>query len=402
MSFTSPLPAGACPQDDADGLPLGKLLALALAGFITIMTETVPAGLLPQIGQGLGVSEALAGQLVTLFAAGSVLAAIPIIAATRGWNRRPLLLLAIAGLSAFNVVTALSTHYALTLAARFAGGMAAGLLWGLLAGYARRMVALRQQGRALAVVGAGQPLALCIGVPAGAWLGGLMDWRGVFWLMATVSLTLLLWVRAAVPDFAGQATRQRQPIARTFLLPGIRPILFVLFTWILAHNVLYTYIAPYLIHLGKPASVDLALLVFGASAVAGLWLTGILVDRRLRLLTLLSLALFALTACALGLAGGNPAVLLTGVALWGLSFGGAPTLLQTALADAAGEHSDVAQSMLVTIFNLGIACGGMLGGALLDTAGAGSFAWTVAALAATALLAAWRARDHGFRPGHRR
>ena len=101
-------------------------------------------------------------------------------------------------------------------------------------------------------------------------------------------------------------------------------------------------------------------------------------------------------------AGGNPAVLLTGVALWGLSFGGAPTLLQTALADAAGEHSDVAQSMLGTIFNLGIACGGMLGGALLDTAGAGSFAWTVAALAAIALLAAWRARDHGFRPGHRR
>ncbi len=195
--------------------------------------------------------------------------------------------------------------------------------------------------------------------------------------------------------------RQRQPITRTFLLPGIRPILFVLFTWILAHNVLYTYIAPYLIHLGKPASVDLALLVFGASAVAGLWLTGMQVDRRLRLLTLLSLALFALTACALGLAGGNPAVLLAGVALWGLSFGGAPTLLQTALADTAGEHSDVAQSMLVTIFNLGIASGGMLGGALLDTAGAGSFAWTVAALAAIALLAAWRARDHGFRPGHR-
>ena len=228
-----------------------------------------------------------------------------------------------------------------------------------------------------------------------------MDWRGVFWLMAAVSLTLVIWVRMAVPDFAGQAARQRQPIARTFLLPGIRPILFVLFTWILAHNVLYTYIAPYLIHLGKPASVDLALLVFGASAVAGLWLTGMLVDRRLRLLTLLSLALFALTACALGLAGGNPAVLLAGVALWGLSFGGAPTLLQTALADTAGEHADVAQSMLVTIFNLGIACGGMLGGALLDTAGAGSFAWTVAALAAIALLAAWRAREHGLRPGHR-
>ena len=46
MSFTPPLPAGARSHDSADGLPLGKLLALALAGFITIMTETVPAGLL--------------------------------------------------------------------------------------------------------------------------------------------------------------------------------------------------------------------------------------------------------------------------------------------------------------------------------------------------------------------
>ncbi|CAB3844706.1 MFS transporter [Achromobacter ruhlandii] len=402
MSCTPPLPAGACPLDHTEGLPLGKLLALALAGFITIMTETVPAGLLPQIGQGLGVSEALAGQLVTLFAAGSVLAAIPIIAATRGWNRRPLLLLAIGGLCLFNVITALSTDYVLTLAARFGGGMAAGLLWGLLAGYARRMVATRQQGRALAVVGAGQPLALCLGVPAGAWLGSLMDWRGVFWLMAAVSLTLVIWVRAAVPDFAGQTARRRLPIARTLMLAGIRPILFVLFTWILAHNVLYTYIAPYLIHLGRPASVDTVLLVFGASAVAGLLLTGMLVDRCLRLLTLLSLTLFAVTASALGLAGAHPAVLMAGVALWGLSFGGAPTLLQTALADTAGEHSDVAQSMLVTIFNLGIASGGVLGGALLDTAGAGSFAWTVTALAVIALLAAWSARGHAFRPGRRR
>lgn len=31
------------------------------------MTENMPAGLLPQIGEGLGVSEAMAGQTVTLY-----------------------------------------------------------------------------------------------------------------------------------------------------------------------------------------------------------------------------------------------------------------------------------------------------------------------------------------------
>lgn len=60
-----------------DALPLAGLLALACAGFITILTEAMPAGLLPQMGEGLQVSQALVGQLVTLYALGSLLAAIP-------------------------------------------------------------------------------------------------------------------------------------------------------------------------------------------------------------------------------------------------------------------------------------------------------------------------------------
>src|SRR5471030_1063719 len=65
-------------------LPLGGLLALACAGFITILTEAMPAGLLPQMGAGLGVSPALVGQLVTFYALGSLLAAIPLTLLTRG------------------------------------------------------------------------------------------------------------------------------------------------------------------------------------------------------------------------------------------------------------------------------------------------------------------------------
>lgn len=103
----------------SERLPWAGLLALAMTGFICILTETVPAGLLLQIGDGLGVSEALAGQLVTLYALGSLLAAIPLTAATRGWRRRPLLLLCIIGFLIFNTITAFSSNYILTLAARF-------------------------------------------------------------------------------------------------------------------------------------------------------------------------------------------------------------------------------------------------------------------------------------------
>ena len=76
-------------------LPIWNLIALSIASFLAIMTETIPAGLLPQISKGLNISEALAGQLVTLFAIGSVVAAIPLVALTRGWRRKKVLLLAL-------------------------------------------------------------------------------------------------------------------------------------------------------------------------------------------------------------------------------------------------------------------------------------------------------------------
>jgi predicted MFS family arabinose efflux permease len=39
----------------SDKLPIAGLLALAMTGFICIATETLPAGLLPQISQGLQI-----------------------------------------------------------------------------------------------------------------------------------------------------------------------------------------------------------------------------------------------------------------------------------------------------------------------------------------------------------
>lgn len=65
-------------------LPWNGLIALAMAGFICALTETIPAGLLIEISNGLGVTESLAGQLVTSYALGSLLAAIPLTTATQG------------------------------------------------------------------------------------------------------------------------------------------------------------------------------------------------------------------------------------------------------------------------------------------------------------------------------
>ncbi|MCF5546241.1 MFS transporter [Pseudomonas salomonii] len=385
----------------SDRLPISALLALAMTGFICIVTETLPAGLLPLISDGLAISPSMAGQMVTAYALGSVLAVIPMTIATRGWRRRNVLLLTIVGFLLFNSITALSSHYGVTLVARFFAGVAAGLAWSLLAGYARRMVAPHQQGRALALAMVGTPIALSLGVPLGTWLGGLVGWRTTFGLMSALTLLLIVWVLAKVPDYPPQPAHQRLSLGQVLTTPGVRPVLAVVISWMLAHNILYTYIAPFVARAGLAERVDLVLLVFGIAALLGIWLTAKLVEPLLRKTVLASLVAFAAVTLVFGFVGSVPQVVCLGVAVWGLSFGGAATLLQTALADAAGEGADVALSLNVVAWNSAIAASGVVGGVLLETWGVASFPWAMALLLLVALVIACTAHAHGFKPGRR-
>ncbi|MBE7619800.1 MFS transporter [Komagataeibacter sp. FXV2] len=382
-------------------LPVAGLGALAMTGFLCIMTETLPAGLLPEIGAGLHVSAAYAGQMVTAYAVGSLSAAIPLTLVTQRWRRRAVLLLAIIGFLVFNSVTALSPNYWLTLVARYCAGAAAGLAWALLAGYARRMVRRDQQGRALAIAMVGTPVALSLGVPAGTWLGAALGWRLAFGMMSVFTVLLIGWVLATVPDFPGTSHTERQPFRHVLMTPGVRPVLGVVIAWMLAHNILYTYVVPFLVPSGLAGEADLVLLVFGVAALGGIGLTGRLVDHALRAAVLVSLTVFATVCIVFAIGAHSPAVIWAGVSIWGLTFGGAATLLQTALADAAGKGADVALSMNVVAWNSAIAGGGLLGGALLNLWGAASFPWAMAVLLGCGIGIAWQARSHGFPAGHR-
>nr|WP_226000253.1 MFS transporter [Paenibacillus sp. BJ-4] len=383
----------------SNSLPWVGLLALAMAGFICILTESLPAGLLPQISKDLDVSEALVGQLVTLYAVGSLLAAIPLTAATRGWRRKPLLLLCIAGFLVFNTITALSSVYVLTLAARFFAGVSAGVLWGMTAGYARRMVPASLKGKAMAVAMVGTPLALALGVPVGTFLGTYIGWRLIFGIVTLLAAVLIVWVLWKMPDFDGEPDDERLSLHRVFLIPGVRPILVVVIAWVLAHNILYTYISPYLAKTALGQRVDLVLLIFGITSVIGIWVVGMLIDRFIRIMIISSITAFTLASIAMAIGIDQPVIIIFSVIIWGLTFGGAATLLQTAIAQAGGKSADIAQSMLVTAWNLAIGGGGIIGGILLELFGPELLPGSLFILLLPALLIVVLAKKHGFPKG---
>ena len=142
--------------------------------------------------------------------------------------------------------------------------------------------------------------------------------------------------------------------------------------------------------------VDGILLVFGLGGLVGLWIAGVLIDRWLREMVLVSIVAFVAAALALAFWASLPMVVYAAVAVWGVVFGGAPALFQTASAKTAGESADVAQAMIVTVWNLAIAAGGIAGGVLLEALGVISFPWAMIVALVPTLAVAWSARRHGF------
>ncbi|MER5550309.1 MFS transporter [Streptomyces sp. NPDC002793] len=383
----------------SSSFPVPALVVMACTGFIVIMTETLPAGLLPQLAAGLDVSEGGAGQLVSAYAIGTVLAAVPSIMLTRGARRKPLLLVGLLGFLVANSVTAVAPSFAVALVARFLAGAFSGLLWGMLAGYARRIVAPERAGRALAIAMTGTPVALAVGTPLGSWLGSAAGWRWSFAAMSLLSVIVMILAKFLVPDAPGQSAQTQAPLGRVLRTAGVATVLAVVFIWMLAHNLLYTYIAPFLHQMHLTLRPDVALLVFGVAALGGIWVTGVFIDRTLRRLTLASVALFTVAGVFLVAAQQSTVLALLGIVLWGLAFGGSATQLQTAMGEAAGENADAAYSMLTTVFNLAIFAGGAAGAVIVEGVGARVLPAAVIALALVSLVTVGFGRRAAFPTG---
>ncbi|MDQ0771868.1 putative MFS family arabinose efflux permease [Streptomyces aurantiacus] len=375
-------------------LPLAGLLALFTAGFLGIINETIPAGLLPEMSGSLGLSESVVGQTVTVYALATALTAIPLNAAMKNLGRRTVLVSALVAFILANTVATFVSSFEVLLVTRFVAGVGAGLIWSNLGGYAARIVPAEFQGKAVAIAMAGTPVALSLGLPAGTFLGDAAGWQATFGVVAVVSVALIIWVFASLPNLPGQAAGGHVPVATILRAPGVRAILWVVAGFMVAHNILYTYIGPLTVASGVGSQIEWVLLVFGVAALLSIWATGTYVDPHHRRLIVMSTVVLGASALVLGFVQWNPVVLYLGVAAWGFGFGGSATLFVTAGMRAAG--TDGIQSVLVTVFNLSIAAGGVFGGLLLGGLGVSSIPWVALAIVIPTTLTISAGRRHAF------
>ena len=381
------------------GLPIVALLALSSTAFLTILTETMPAAVMPDMAASLQISSGGVGLLVSVYALASAAAAIPVVALARGLPRKPLYVGLVLIFALANAVTALSTSYPLTIASRVVAGLAAGIVWPVICGYAIRLVAPDDMGRALAITLAGSTVALVAGLPLGTALGNAIGWRYSYGLLSVLALLVIVWVLFAVPAAPGSQARQRASIRQVLGTAGLRPILLATLCAMLANYTLYTYMAPLSEALRLPGRTGQGLLLFGIGALLGVVLAGKFVDRWLRPLAMGALVATGVVMLVLVM---EPVVVVACVALiaWGTSFGMLPTVFQAATGRVSGENAELATAMLTTTYNLGIFGGGAVGGLLLGIADIWSLQLVVFVFSGIALaLLAMRTRHPALRAG---
>jgi DHA1 family inner membrane transport protein len=374
----------------AGGRPALGLLALAIGTFAIGTTEFVVVGLLPELAADLDVSTPAAGFLVTGYALSVALATPFLTAAGRRVPRKAVLAGWLAVFVAANLLAATAQSYEVLLIARVLSAWTHGVFMAIGAVVASELVPQRQQGRAIAAMFAGLTVATVLGVPAGTLVGHELGWRAAFLGIAILGGIALAAVAVLVPPLphrpplplgAQLAVVRRPPLQLALALTAIG--------WG-GQFVALTFLSPYLREQSGIAEAAVApvLFVFGVAAALGNAVGGWLADRARERALIGTLAGQAATLAAFGALGAIPAPAVALVFVWGVVGFAVLPMLQARVVHAAGDAADVASSLNISAFNLGIAAGALLGGAVTSTGGLAAAPWAASIVILWALLLA--------------
>lgn len=371
--------------------------SLALGVFGLLTAEYLPASLLTLMASDFGVSEALAGQAVTVTAVVALFSGLLTASAMRRIDRRLVLLGFTTLMIASNLLVALSSSLTMLLLMRILLGIALGGFWSMAAAVAMRLVPTALLPRALSIIFSGIAVATVVAVPLGSYLGSVFGWRSAFLAAAGIGLVTLAIQLFTLPRLAPRNVAKLRTVLEVLLCPGVGMGMLGCILVHTGHFALFTYIRPALeTSVGVNAEgLALILLGFGVANFIGTLLAGRLMELSLRVTLVLMPALVG--GAALGLVllpiGTIGQVLL--VAVWGMAFGGVPVAWSNWVTRAAPDQPESAGGMVVASVQSSVAIGAAGGGMLFSL---GGLTWVFAAtgtmLLLSALLIAIRVRIH--------
>lgn len=385
-------------------MPLA-LLALAIGGFGIGLTEFVIMGLLPEVAGDFGVTEAVAGWLISGYALAVALGAVALTAAVTRFNRKHVLIGLMAMFIIGNLLSALAPVYAFMMVGRVIAALSHGAFFGIGSVVAADLVPPNKRAGAIAMMFAGLTSANVLGVPFGTLLGQQLGWRSTFWAITIIGVIALIGVATLVPRRQASSTGVEGQGLRLELRAFTNPQVWLsMIITILGFGGMFgafTYIAYVLTAVSGFASsaVPWLLILFGVGLFVGNFLGGKAADKSV--FKTLSIAMLVLTAVLITFALTANNQIMTVISLFLMSGFGFSTVpgLQMRIMRYAEQAPTLASGANIAAFNVGNALGAWLGGVTISVGlGYTSTIWAGAAMTLSGLgvllASTWLANRH--------
>ncbi|GAA0209121.1 MFS transporter [Corynebacterium riegelii] len=342
------------------------LMAMSFAAFVYVTYEMFAIGLISPMAVDLGVTEGQIGLLMTVYAGLVAVVTIPLMHYTRRMNRRPLFIATLAFLLTGIVLQAIATSYPMLVVGRVTAAFTHGLFWSLVNPMAARLAPAGQMGKAVAAVSFGSTMSTVLGAPLTTAVGHAIGWRNATWLLGVGAIVAFLLLLKTLPSMPAKPPVKTANVQKT--RSALPSLVFYLTFSVTALFATFTYLALLLQDTAGERWVAPGLALYGVVGIIFVVVAGRRVDARMIRLNGFD-ALFLMTSAFTGLLAlqqQSGVLMFVAVALLGMSSGTLPTAATTIFMHAGKGNQDMASSIYVVTFQVGIAAGSALGAASVD------------------------------------
>ena len=372
-----------------------RIATFILSIFIVGMVEMMVAGIMNLMSNDLHVSEAIVGQLVTLYAITFAIAGPILVKLTNRFSPRPVLLWALATFIIGNVIIAMAPNFSILVIGRILSSAAAALIVVKILALTALLTAPQHRGKMIGIVYSGFSGANVFGVPIGTIIGDLVGWRYTFLFIVAVSVLvgILMYFYVPQPQFetpkTGTETTQRISSYSKILRPAeIVKYLSITFLLLVANSVTFIYINPLMLKSGHDLSfVSIALLINGVAGVIGTSMGGFLSDKLTskRWLTIAT-TIFIIMMLILNVFLPGTGLLLMVIFIWNIMQWSTNPAVQSGIIEHVEGDTSQVMSWNMSSLNAGIGIGGIVGGLVVSKVDVFATTYFSAAIALLAFI----------------
>ena len=372
-----------------------RIATFILSIFIVGMVEMMVAGIMNLMSIDLHVSEAIIGQLVTLYAITFAIAGPILVKLTNRFSPRPVLLYALLVFIVGNMIIAFAPNFSILVFGRIISSAAAALIVVKILALTALLTAPQHRGKMIGIVYSGFSGANVLGVPIGTIIGDLVGWRYTFLCIVFVSVLvgILMYFYVPQPQYqtvnTESSTKQRESNYSKILRPGeVAKFLAITFLLLVANSVTFIYINPLMLSSGHDLSfVSIVLLINGVAGVIGTSMGGFLSDkltskRWLTIATIIFITMMLLLNLFLSVTG----VLLMIIFIWNIMQWSTNPAVQSGIIEHVEGDTSQVMSWNMSSLNAGIGIGGIVGGLVVSKIDVLATTYFTAAIAFVAFI----------------